>query len=207
MAWSGNGETLFFPAHPCVSWYKRITFFAKQQSGALEKMNPADEIVQIVDEQNQEVAHVPRRVMREGCLIHRACYILVFNRQREIFVQKRTMSKDIYPGYLDVATGGVVLAGESYELSAKRELAEELGVRKASLRRHFDFYHEAVNNRVWGRVFSCLAEGPFVLQPEEVEDGFFLGMDAVQSLATSEKFTPDGLMVLKRFMADHALVL
>ena len=170
-------------------------------------MNPADEIVQIVDEQNQEVAQVSRRVMREGGLVHRACYILVFNRNQEIFVQKRTMTKDIYPGYLDVATGGVVLAGESYELSAKRELAEELGVRKVALKSHFDFYHEADNNRVWGRVFSCLAEGPFVLQPEEVEDGFFLGVDAVLSLAAAEKFTPDGLMVLKRFMADHALVL
>lgn len=163
-------------------------------------MNPGDEIVQIVDEQNLEVAQVSRRVMREGGLIHRACYILVFNRQGEIFVQKRTMGKDIYPGYLDVATGGVVLAGESYELSAKRELAEELGVRKAALTRHFDFYHDADNNRVWGRVFSCQAEGPFVLQPEEVEDGFFLGMDAVHALAASKKFTPDGLMVLKRFM-------
>ena len=164
-------------------------------------MNPGDEIVLIVDEHNHEVAHAPRRVMREGCLIHRACYILVFNRQREIFVQKRTMGKDIYPGYLDVATGGVVLAGESYELSAKRELAEELGVHKTSLARHFDFYHEADNNRVWGRVFSCAADGPFVLQPEEVEDGFFLGMEELQSLAAAEQFTPDGLMVLKRFMA------
>jgi 8-oxo-dGTP pyrophosphatase MutT (NUDIX family) len=164
-------------------------------------MNPADEIVVIVDEQNHEVAQVSRRVMRDGGLIHRASYILVFNRSQEIFVQKRTMTKDIYPGYLDVATGGVVLAGETYEVSAKRELAEELGVRKASLASHFDFYHAADNNRVWGRVFSCTAEGPFVLQPEEVEDGFFLGMDELQSLAAAEQFTPDGLMVLKRFMA------
>ena len=49
-----------------------------------------------------------------------------------------------------------------------------------------------------------MAEGPFVLQPEEVEDGFFLGLDAVQAMAATEQFTPDGLMVLKRFMADHA---
>ncbi len=170
-------------------------------------MNPGDEIVLIVDEQNHEMAHVPRRVMREGGLIHRACYILVFNRHGEIFVQKRTMGKDIYPGYHDVATGGVVLAGESYELSAKRELVEELGVRRVALTRHFDFYHEADNNRVWGRVFSCTAEGPFVLQPEEVEGGFFLGVDAVQSLAAVEQFTPDGLVVLKRFLADHETLL
>lgn len=166
-------------------------------------MNPEEEIVLIVDELNHEVAHVPRKVMREGGLIHRASYILVFNRNREIFVQKRTMTKDVYPGYLDVATGGVVLAGESYELSAKRELAEELGVHKVPLASHFDFYHEAENNRVWGRVFSCVADGPFVLQPEEVEDGFFLAVDAVYSLAESEKFTPDGLLVLKKFLAEY----
>lgn len=170
-------------------------------------MNPGNEIVLIVDAQNHEVAQVSRRVMREGVLIHRASYILVFNRQREIFVQKRTMSKDIYPGYLDVATGGVVLAGESYELSAKRELAEELGVQKVALTPHFDFYHETDHNRVWGRVFSCTTEGPFVLQPEEVADGFFLGVEEALSLARVEQFTPDGLVALKRFLADHATLL
>jgi len=185
-------------------------------------MNPCDEIVLIVDEQNHEVAQVSRRIMREGGLIHRACYILVFNRSHEIFVQKRTMSKDIYPGYLDVTTGGVVLAGESYELSAKRELAEELGIHKAELNSlpaqtklipsgcktkltsHFDFYHADENNRVWGRVFSCTTEGPFVLQPEEVEDGGFLGIETVLALAEVEHFTPDGISVLKRFIANHA---
>ena len=44
-----------------------------------------------------------------------------------------------------------------------------------------------------------MAEGPFVLQPEEVADGFFLGIEAVHGLAAVEPFTPDGLMVLKRF--------
>jgi 8-oxo-dGTP pyrophosphatase MutT (NUDIX family) len=166
-------------------------------------MNPGNEIVQIVDEQNLEVAQVSRRVMREGCLIHRASAILVFNRQGEIFVQKRTGTKDIYPGYFDVATGGVVLAGESYELSAKRELAEELGLRRIALAGHFDFYHEPAGNRVWVRVFSCTAEGPFVLQPEEVEDGFFLGIEAALSLAAVEPFTPDGLTALKKFLAGH----
>ena len=56
-----------------------------------------------------------------------------------------------------------------------------------------------------GRVFSCTAEGPFVLQPEEVADGFFLGIEAVDGLAATEQFTPDGLMVLKRFLAEGNL--
>ena len=90
--------------------------------------NPAEEIVEIVDRDNNSIGAVSRRIMRQQGLIHRASYILVFNRSGELFLQKRTMSKDIYPGFWDLAAGGVVLAGESYEESAKRELREELGV-------------------------------------------------------------------------------
>jgi isopentenyldiphosphate isomerase len=165
-------------------------------------MNPSDEIITIVNRANNEVDQVPRRIMRAQGLIHRATYILVFNHTGEIFVQKRTMSKDIYPGFFDVATGGVVLAGESYELSAKRELAEELGVANVELAAHFDFFHEDADNRVWGRVFSCTTDGPFILQEEEVEDGFFMGVKQVLTMNEKESFTPDGIQVLKRFMEE-----
>ena len=163
-------------------------------------MLPADEIVTIVDQDNREICQVSRKAMRQGGLIHRASYILVFNRTGDLFVQLRTMSKDIYPGYYDVATGGVVLAGESYEVSAKRELAEELGVRSIPLTSHFDFYHEDDANRVWGRLFTCTTDGPFLLQASEVEAGFFLPPSEAVAMSERERFTPDGIMVLKRFL-------
>ncbi len=134
--------------------------------------DPDQEIVQIVDEDDNEIGAVARHIMRKQRLIHRASYILVFNTNQELFVQKRTMSKDMYPGYLDVAAGGVVLAGESYEQSADRELEEELGI-KAKIQFLFDHYYEDADNRVWGRIFSCIHEGPFTFQPEEVADGWF----------------------------------
>ncbi len=83
-------------------------------------MDPGEEIIQVVDDDNRETATVSRREMRARGLVHRASYILVFNSKGELFVQKRTQDKDIYPGYLDVAAGGVVLAGESYEEAARR---------------------------------------------------------------------------------------
>ena len=125
--------------------------------------NTADEIVQIVDLHNLVTGECPRSVMRAQKLIHRACYILVFNGKHELFVQKRTMSKDIYPGYWDVAAGGVVLAGESYEASAERELQEELGISGVGLKFLFDRYFADRNNRVWGRIFTCIHEGTYSL--------------------------------------------
>jgi len=161
---------------------------------------PTEEIVQIVDQDNQEIAAVSRSLMRSQRLIHRACYIFVFNAAGELFIQKRTQSKDMYPGYWDVAAGGVVLAGESYEDAAERELAEELGLRNVKLERLFDNYYEDAGNRVWGRIFRCRSEGPFTLQAEEVESGQFLLPAKVEELAAQKPFTPDGLILLRKIL-------
>jgi 8-oxo-dGTP pyrophosphatase MutT (NUDIX family) len=162
-------------------------------------MNTAtEEQVQIVDRQNRPTGVEPRSVMRRQALTHRASYILVFNWEDEVFLQMRTMAKDIYPGYWDVAAGGVVLAGESYEASAERELAEELGIVGVPLTFRFDHYYEDETNRVWGRIFSCRHEGPFILQTEEVAYGRFLPVDQALRLSLSEPFTPDGVEILQR---------
>lgn len=157
-----------------------------------------DEIVQIVDRHNRKTDHQPRARMRAEGLIHRASYVLVFNDRNEFFLQKRTETKDIYPGFWDVAAGGVVLAEESYEDSAVRELAEELGVRDVPLHFLFDHYYQAGNNRVWGRVFSCRHNGPFVLQASEVAGGKFISVAEALHLKDREPFTPDGVEILCR---------
>ena len=164
--------------------------------------NPKDETVQIVDEENTEIAAVSRRIMREQQLIHRACYILVFNQAGDLFVQKRTKTKDVYPGYYDVAAGGVVLAGESYEESAERELAEELGIEGVQLTPCFDNYFEDTVNKVWGRVFRCRHEGPFTLQKEEIESGGFMNVTQILDAADSQLFTPDGIEILRRLSLE-----
>ena len=160
--------------------------------------NPGEEIIQIVDRNNLETETLPRRIMREKGLIHRASYILVFNEQQELFLQKRTATKDIYPSCWDVAAGGVVLAGESYEESAAREFAEELGVDGVSFTPLFDQYFEEGDNRVWGRIFSCVHNGPFQLQKEEVAFGCFMSVSDIFKLSEKEKFTPDGIAILRK---------
>jgi 8-oxo-dGTP pyrophosphatase MutT (NUDIX family) len=166
-------------------------------------MGVADEIVVIVDEHNQVVGAAPRREMRAKRLAHRSTYILVFNPRGELYVQKRTLTKDVFPGYFDVAAGGVVLAGETYEQGAERELEEEMGIRSIPLNRLFDFYFEDEHTRLWGRAFSCVYDGAVVLQEEEVESGAFVPVSDVLQRADSEPFTPDGMYVLRRYLHER----
>jgi len=163
-----------------------------------------DEIVTIVDEKNSILDSLPRSVMRSQNLPHRACYTLVFNSHNKIFVQKRTQSKDVYPGYYDIATGGVVLAGETYEESAKRELAEEIGAINIPLLKRFDFFHQDNQCRVWGRVFSCIYDGKLILQKEEVESGEYCTIEEIMKLKDIKSYTPDGLYVLSRYLDESA---
>ncbi len=164
----------------------------------MQATNPAEEIVMIVDGENQPIAAVTRKIMRQQRLIHRATYILVFNTQGELFIQKRSRTKDIYPGYWDLAAGGVVLAGESYEESARRELREELGISGVKLRPLFDQYYEDADNRVWGRIYACTSNGPFTLQVEEIDEGRFIALAEIAALNQREPVTPDGLLLLER---------
>jgi 8-oxo-dGTP pyrophosphatase MutT (NUDIX family) len=163
--------------------------------------NPALERVCIVDERNRVVGQVARQVMRRRRLLHRATYVLVFNSQGQLHVQERTPTKDVYPGRLDAATGGVVLAGESYEEGAERELAEELGIRGVPLTAHGDFYFEDEWSRVWGRIFSCRHDGPVVLQAAEVA-GVRMMTPAEVLASPPERFTPDGLDALRRLLSE-----
>jgi len=163
-------------------------------------MSAADEIVVIVDEHNNVVGAAPRREMRAQRLPHRSTYILVFNSQGALYVQKRTMTKDVFPGYYDPAAGGVVLAGESYEEGARRELYEEMGIRDVPLAPLFTFYFTDEHTCVWGSVFSCVYDGEVVLQVEEVESGEFVPLDEILQRAHTAPYTPDGMYVLRRYL-------
>lgn len=168
-------------------------------------MDSSKELIVIVDENNVELKPRTRAEMRAENLIHRATYILVFNSKGELFVQKRTAVKDIYPSHYEIAAGGVVAAGESYEESAKRELKEELGIDKDDLIFHFDNFYDTPTNRVWGRVFSCTYDGPMHLQEEEVESGEFMPVSSVLSMIKKKPFCPDGIDILQLFMKNSGM--
>lgn len=165
-------------------------------------MDAGEERVTVVDARNCVVGSALRREMRADNLPHRATYVLVFNSKRELFVQKRTMTKDVFPGYDDAAAGGVVLAGESYLECAVRELEEEMGIRGAALETLFEFYFEHERARVWGQAFACVHDGELVLQADEVESGRFIPVARVLREMDERPYTPDGAYVLRRYVAS-----
>jgi 8-oxo-dGTP pyrophosphatase MutT (NUDIX family) len=162
-------------------------------------LNAGDELVDIVDEFDHVVDSVPRRVMRAERLRHRAVFIAVVDGMGRLLVHRRSPAKDVWPGWCDIAVGGVVGAGETYLEAAHRELAEEIGVTTETLAeldlgesRPYD--DDQVS--LLARCYLVTSEGPFTFDDGEVVEAWWVHRDGLDDLLVREKFLPDSLALL-----------
>jgi isopentenyldiphosphate isomerase len=169
-------------------------------------MSTAAEEIDVVDADDQVVGRASRPEVRDRRLRHRAVYVLVFNQAGQLFVHQRTASKDVYPSFYDVAVGGLVGAGETYDAAAQREVAEEIGVSNADLRCIMPFRYEDDANQVNGMVYSCSHAGVLTLQAEEIVSGEWLDLDELIERTSRQQFCPDGLEALFRYLDRLASV-
>ncbi|HVU23164.1 MAG TPA: NUDIX domain-containing protein [Opitutus sp.] len=147
-----------------------------------------DEYFDVVNERDEVVGRAARREVHARGLWHRAVHVLVFDRGGRVFLQKRSMRKDTSPGRWDSSCSGHVDAGEDYDTAAGRELGEELGLSvtasgstSAGPAPERWFRVEACAETGWEFcwVYRLGAEGPFALNPDEIERGEWFAPAAV----------------------------
>ena len=164
------------------------------------------ELVDIVDEQDVVVAVVPRSVMRRERLRHRSVFIVVTSSSGDILVHRRSDTKDIWPGRVDIAVGGVLLSGETYEQGAKREIAEELGIDSMEIE-VFDHGlarpYEDDDVSLLGRCFIMKHDGPFAFRDGEVADAWWVSVDDLADLARDQHVLPDSCALLLDRLLEH----
>jgi 8-oxo-dGTP pyrophosphatase MutT (NUDIX family) len=91
-------------------------------------MAQGEEFFDVVDEKDCVTGRLARSEVHRLGLRHRATHMLVFNGRGELFLQQRSLAKDMWPGVWDSSAAGHVDSGEEYDASAVRELGEELGL-------------------------------------------------------------------------------
>jgi isopentenyldiphosphate isomerase len=167
---------------------------------------PAEEILDIVDENDQVIGQSPRgRAYAEG-LRHRCAFIQVRDAAGRLFVHRRTPAKLVFPSLYDMWVGGVVGAGESYDDAALREAEEELGVcGLPSPRFLFKFlYDDGAGRSWWSAVYEVRCDLPVRPQAEEVAWHDFLSEAEVERRLGEWEWVPDGLAAYERWKAHRA---
>ena len=90
--------------------------------------DPADEPLQLVDEQDRVVGVAARGEVHRLGLLHRAVNVVVVDSRGRVFLQQRAAAKAVAPLHWDVSASEHLAPGEAWADAARRGLREELGV-------------------------------------------------------------------------------
>ncbi|MEV0242437.1 NUDIX domain-containing protein [Streptomyces sp. NPDC050674] len=166
-------------------------------------MSSADEIIDIVDENDRVVGRSPRGEAYARGLRHRCVFIEARDTDGRVFVHRRTPTKLVFPSLHDMFVGGVVGAGESYDTAALREAEEELGVTGLPQPRYlFKFlYDDGCGGTWWAAVYEVRCQLPVRPQAEEVAWYDFVPEEEVERRLGDWEWVPDGLAAYERLKA------
>ena len=144
------------------------------------------EMLDVVDANDVVMRTEPRSLVHRDGLLHRAVHVFVFNDKGQLFLQRRSMLKDTAPGKWVSSCSGHVDSGETYIRAALRELREEIGlVPKKSLIEVFRVKACEQTSQEFVAVYRYTAEGPFVLDPDEISEGCWASQDKLKEWMSS----------------------
>lgn len=150
-----------------------------------------EEIFELVDEEGRVVGSAPRsECHRRPDLIHRAVHVVVMNPSGDIYLQKRSRSKDIQPGRWDTSVGGHLAPGEGFEEAAAREMAEELGL-AGEVRFLYRYLWRTERETELVETYLHVTEEIPRPDPVEVEEGSFFSPAGLKNLLEGDAVTPN----------------
>ncbi|WP_307831389.1 NUDIX hydrolase [Nitratidesulfovibrio oxamicus] len=157
----------------------------KGRPGHHDDAAPADgvECLEITDERDRPLMVMPIAQARRQPVRHRVVLVMLYDAEGRIYLQKRAANKRLYPGRWDLSATGHVLAGESREDAALRELREELGIAAGRLIRRAEIPATEATDFAHVTLFVVgpVGEAPQP-NPDEVADGMFVDADELDAL-------------------------
>ncbi|KPJ95957.1 MAG: hypothetical protein AMJ53_01735 [Gammaproteobacteria bacterium SG8_11] len=151
-----------------------------------------DEWFDIVSPQGRVVGKAPRSAVHGNPdLLHPVIHVHIVNSSGQLFLQKRSPEKDLYPGRWDTAIGGHVMSGESIERALNREAEEELGISMGCFKPLFRYVHKNDFESELVHGFFFQDDGPFYINKKEISEGRFWEIAGIEKNLGRNMFTPN----------------
>lgn len=160
------------------------------------------EMFPIVDEQGAVIGSATRQQCHSGAkLLHPVVHLHVFDNDGRLFLQKRSMAKDIQPGKWDTAVGGHVDYGETVATALLREAEEELSLTMRNPEKLYTYVFESDVERELVNTFRCLAsEEEIKVDLDEISEGRFFTIEEVETMISSGQTTPNFALEFAKLM-------
>lgn len=162
--------------------------------------------IQIVDKDDKPISQAPMLEAQQKGLIHRIVRIMVEDGKGNILLQKRSSTMLRWPNCWDNSAAGHVDAGEDYLTAAKRELAEEIGLKNVELKEVDTYYTDSRLDELILRRFNKLYKITVNKTPNNIDPGevaevkWFSIKDAAKLIKDHPDLVTDGLTdVMERY--------
>ena len=149
------------------------------------------EMIPIIDDEGHVVGSALRSYLHGGSMaLHPVVHLHITDLQGRLYLQKRSMAKDVAPGLWDTAVGGHVDYGESLEEAVRREAREELGLRLRTAPRFlYQYVWQSDTERELVTAYHCVYNGKLEPDHDEVAEGRFWDIDELRQQLGREVFT------------------
>lgn len=164
-------------------------------SPTADRPSPAvcrEEMFPVINISGEVTGRTVRRYCHGGMkLLHPVVHLHIINRAGEIYLQKRSMKKDIQPGKWDTAVGGHVSYGESIMEALYREASEELDLHDFNPVYLTSYQFESEVETELVSVFAIV--GAFEPHPDmdEADDGRWWTPEELEESFGKSVFTPN----------------
>jgi isopentenyl-diphosphate delta-isomerase len=168
---------------------------------------PGDEPLDLVDENDKVIGVAALRSCLEQGLLHRAVAVLVLRSTGRILLQQRSKRDLWHPGLWTLSCTGHVREGETYRAAARRELAEELGLR-SPLRVFSKLLLPPISSRgltewEWVSLFISKSDQHVTADPAELETVKEVSTSELRRMLAEPRLTPDAKILLGAFLRSH----
>lgn len=155
--------------------------------------NTEEELFPVVDTEGNTISTALRSVCHNGesRLLHPVVHLHLFNERNELFLQKRSMKKDLLPGKWDTSVGGHFTPGETASEALARETSEELGINDLSQRFIKKYIWESPRERELVYTFIGTAKQQPVINNDEIDEGRFWPLTEIFGNLGNGIFTPN----------------
>lgn len=158
----------------------------------------------LVDQTGETIGRASRTACHSGSkLLHPVVHLHVFNESGDVYLQKRSMTKDIQPGKWDTSVGGHIDYGETSEEALLREAREELGISGFKPTFLGSYIFESSVEKEFVYSYRTIYSGDIKPDPNELEGGRFWTMNEIKTALGKGLFTPNFETEFTRlFLAD-----
>jgi isopentenyldiphosphate isomerase len=191
-AWAFISGGLFYIIFGVILAGQFIYVRLKRKQVPKYTVDAHEEWFDLVNEKGEITGKAPRSAVHGNPnLLHPVIHVHIFNKNGQLYLQKRSPNKDVQPGKWDTSVGGHINSGEDVISALKRESLEELGI---SVDNFQPLYRYVMRNEFESELvhtFKLIYDGPFKINREEIQFGRFWRPAEIEKNLGKGLFTPN----------------